>query len=56
MDRGRKISLILFLVGLIVALTAGVLLFLGILSSPVSAVIGIIGIGLIASSNFRLLK
>jgi hypothetical protein len=55
MDK-RTISLILFIVGLILALTAGVLLFLGILPSSVSAIIGIIGIGLIAISHPRLLK
>ena len=56
MDKGKTISIILFIVGLIVALTAGVLLFLGLLSSSVSAIIGIVGIGLIATSNFRLLQ
>ena len=56
MDKGRKISIILFLIGLLIALTSGTLLFLGIIPSGWSAVIGIVGIGLIASSNFRLLK
>ena len=56
MDKGRKISIILFLIGLVTALTSGTLLFLGIIPSGWSAVIGIVGIGLIASSNFRLLK
>jgi hypothetical protein len=56
MDIGRKISLVLFVAGIIIALTAGALLFLGILPSSVSAIIGIIGIGIMATSNFRLLK
>ena len=56
MDKGRKISIILFIVGLVIALTSATLLFFGVISSSISAIIGIIGIGLIASSNFRLLK
>lgn len=52
----RIISIILFVAGLITALTSGTLLFFGILSSSTSAIIGIIGIGLLATSNFRLLK
>ena len=56
MDKGRKISIIMFILGLIIALTSATLLFFGVISSGVSVVIGIIGIGLIASSNFRLLK
>lgn len=52
----RKISIVLFAAGITIALTSGVLLFLGILQSSVSAIIGIVGIGLIAASNFRLLK
>ncbi len=55
MDK-RTINLILFIVGITIALTSGTLLFLGILSSSVSAIIGIVGIGLLATSNFRLLK
>ena len=55
-DKRRKISIILFVVGLIIALTSATLLFLGVISSSISAIIGIVGIGLIALSNFRLLK
>jgi hypothetical protein len=55
MDK-KTISIILFIVGITIALTAGTLLFLGILSSSVSAIIGIVGIGLIGLSNFHLLK
>ncbi len=51
-----KISLILFITGIIIALTAGALLFFGILQSSASAIIGIVGIGLIAASHPRLLK
>ncbi len=56
MDKARKISIALFIAGLIISLTSATLLFLGIIPSGWSAVIGIIGIGLIATSNFRLLK
>ena len=56
MDKGRKISIVLFIIGIIIALTSATLLFFGVISSSISVVIGIIGIGLIASSNFRLLK
>jgi len=56
MDKRRKISITLFVGGLIIALTSATLLFLGVISSPVSTIIGIVGIGLIALSNFRLLK
>ena len=56
MDKGRKISIVLFIIGIIIALTSATLLFFGIFSSSLSAIIGIIGIGLIALSNFRLLK
>jgi len=55
-NKGRTISIILFIVGLVMALTSATLLFFGVISSSISAIIGIIGIGLIASSNFRLLK
>jgi hypothetical protein len=56
MDNGRIICIILFIAGLIISLTSATLLFLGILPSSTSVVIGIVGIGLIASSNFRLLE
>jgi len=52
----RAISIILFVAGLIIALTSATLLFFGVLPSSTSAIIGIIGIGLLATSNFRLLK
>ncbi len=49
-------NLIQFIVGLILALTGGVLMFLGILPLPARITIGIVGIGLIATSKVRLLK
>ena len=55
MDK-RRISLILFVIGLATALTAAILLFMGIIKSSLAVIIGIIGIGLIATSNFRLIK
>jgi hypothetical protein len=42
---------ILFIVGLCIALAAAGLLFLNIIESGVAAVIGILGIGLIATSG-----
>ncbi len=42
---------ILFIVGLTIALAAASLLFLNIIESGVAAMIGIIGIGLIAVSR-----
>ena len=56
MDKGRKRSIFLFIAGLIVALASATLLFFGIIPSGWSAAIGIIGIGLIATSHPRLLK
>jgi len=55
MDK-KTINLIQFIAGIILALTGAVLMFLGILPLSVRIIIGIIGIGLIATSNFRLLK
>ena len=51
MDKGRTISIIMFIVGLFIALTSATLLFFGVISSSISAIIGIIGIVLIASSG-----
>jgi hypothetical protein len=56
MDKARTISILLFVTGLVIALTSATLLFFGILPSSTSAIIGIVGIGLLATSNFRLLK
>jgi len=42
---------ILFIIGLCIALTAAALLFLNLIESGVAAVIGILGIGLIAVSG-----
>ena len=60
MDKGRRISIILFIVGICIALIGAVIMFHGNIfgenNSGIATVIGIIGIGLIATSNFRLLK
>ncbi len=60
MDRGRKISIILFIAGICIALIGAVIMFHGNVfgerNSGIATIIGIIGIGLIATSNFRLLK
>ncbi len=52
----KTIHLIQFIVGIILALTSGVFMFFGILPLPARITIGIVGIGLIATSKFRLLK
>jgi len=60
MDKGRKISLILFIAGICIALIGAGIMFHGNVfgerNSGIATIIGIIGIGLIATSNFRLLK
>ncbi|MBW2990570.1 hypothetical protein KY348_02580 [Candidatus Woesearchaeota archaeon] len=60
MDKGRKISIILFIAGICIALIGAGIMFHGNVfgenNSGIATIIGIIGIGLIASSNFRLLK
>ena len=49
--RSTHMNSILFMVGLCIALTAAALLFLNIIESGVAAMIGILGIGLIAASG-----
>jgi hypothetical protein len=60
MDKGRKISIVLFIAGICFALIGAGIMFHGNIfgerNSGIATVIGIVGIGLIASSNFRLLK
>jgi hypothetical protein len=55
MDK-KTISLIQFIAGIILALIGAVLMVLDIIPLPARITIGIIGIGLIATSKFRLLK
>ena len=56
----KKTFLPLFIIGLVLALTAAFFMFdgdiLGENTTGIATVIGIIGIGLIATSNFTLLK
>ena len=56
----QKISIILFITGLLTALTGAYIMFHGSIfaenNSGIATIIGIVGIGLIATSNFRLLK
>ena len=52
----KNLNLIQFTAGILLALTSAVLMFLGILPLPARITIGIIGIALIATSKFRLLK
>jgi len=47
---------ILFIVGLSIALVAAARLFLNIIESGVAAVIGILGIGMIAASGISKIK
>jgi hypothetical protein len=60
MDKERKISLIMFISGICIALIGAGIMFHGNVfgerNSGIATIIGIIGIGLIATSNFRLLK
>ena len=60
MDKGRKISIILFIAGICIAVIGAGIMFHGNIFGErnigIAIIIGIIGIGLIASSNFRLLK
>lgn len=52
----KTINLIQFITGIILAITGAVLMFLGILPVSARILIGIVGLGLIAASKFRLLK
>jgi len=58
--RNKKSFLPLFIIGLVLALTAAFFMFdgdiLGENTTGIATVIGIVGIGLIATSNFTLLK
>ena len=58
--RNRRSFLPLFIIGLVLALTAAFFMFdgdiLGENTTGIATVIGIVGIGLIATSNFTLLK
>jgi len=60
MVRNKKSFVPLFIIGLVLALTAAFFMFdgdiLGENTTGVATVIGIVGIGLIATSNFTLLK
>lgn len=55
MDK-KELSTIQFVVGIVLAFTGAVLMFLDILPLSARITIGILGIGLIATSKFRLLK
>ena len=46
-----KVNKTMFVLGLSIALVAAALLFLGVIESGVAAVIGIVGMGLIAASG-----
>lgn len=52
----KTINLIQFVVGIFLALVSAVLMFLRTLPLPARITIGIVGLGLIATSKFRLLK
>ena len=55
MDK-KKLTIIQFTAGIILALTGAILMFLGVLPLATRITIGIIGLVLIGTSNFRLLK
>jgi len=46
-----KINKTLFGLGLLIALTAGALLLIGVIESGIAAAVGILGIGLIGASG-----
>ena len=50
-ELAMNVNKTLFGLGLLIALTAATLLFLGVIESGVAALIGIVGIGLIAASG-----
>jgi hypothetical protein len=52
----KTINLFQFIVGIFLALTGAVLMFLGILPIPARITVGVVGLALIATSKFRLLK
>ena len=52
----KSLNLVQFIAGIILALTWGILMFLGILPISARITIGIVGITLIATSKFKLLK
>jgi hypothetical protein len=54
--KSMHMNKILFMVGLYIAFAASALLFLNIIESGVAAVIGILGIGLIAASGSSKIK
>ena len=55
MDK-KTLNLIQFIAGIILALTGAILMFLGFFPLSARITIGIVGIALIATSKFRLLK
>ena len=55
MDK-KTLNLIQFIVGIILALTGSILMFLGILPISARITICVVGLILIATSKFRLLK
>ena len=52
----KTFNLGLFIVGLIIAISAAGLLVMGVIESGVAAMIGIVGIGLIAASGTSNIK
>jgi len=60
MNKPRIISITVFILGLTLALIGAGVMFHGDIfgenNSGIATIIGIVGIGLIATSNFRLLK
>jgi len=52
----KTFNLGLFIVGLVIAIGAAILLVMGVIESGVAAMIGIVGIGLIAASGMSNIK
>ena len=51
-----SLSLIQFIVGIVLAIFGAVLMFFGIFPVSIRIIIGILGLSLIATSKFKLLK
>ena len=55
MDK-KKLAIVQFTAGIVLALISAILMFLGVLPVSARITIGIVGIALIATSKLRLLK
>ena len=54
--KGNRLNLVQFIIGFILALTGAVMMFYGILPLSARITIGIVGLALIATSRYKILK